>query len=74
MTYSVEKEFPGIYVEKTICIPGLPLFDPECGVVSTDNIATLHQNLTSLASLTTVVTAIKDFAHTNLITLQSKCL
>ncbi|KAK4321740.1 hypothetical protein Pmani_007480 [Petrolisthes manimaculis] len=51
----------------TLC---LPLFDPECGVVSSDNISSIHQNLTSLASLTTVVTAIRDFAHTNLITLQ----
>ncbi|KAK3879519.1 hypothetical protein Pcinc_015928 [Petrolisthes cinctipes] len=51
----------------TLC---LPLFDPECGVVSSDNITSIHQNLTSLASLTTVVTAIRDFAHTNLITLQ----
>ncbi|XP_050715924.1 protein ELYS-like isoform X49 [Eriocheir sinensis] len=48
----------------------LPMFDPDCGVVSSDNIAMLHQNLTSLTTLTTIVTTIRDHAHSNLITLQ----
>ncbi|KAG0728092.1 Protein ELYS [Chionoecetes opilio] len=48
----------------------LPLFDPECGVVSTDTIALLHQNLTHLITLTTIITTIRDNAHANLITAQ----
>ncbi|XP_071534189.1 uncharacterized protein Elys isoform X2 [Panulirus ornatus] len=48
----------------------LPLFDPDCGVMSAESIAILHQNLTSLASLTTIITAIRDYANTNMITLQ----
>ncbi|XP_042889843.1 protein split ends-like, partial [Penaeus japonicus] len=48
----------------------LPLFDPDCGVISAESITTLHQNLNSLASLTTVVTAIRDCAKTNMITMK----
>lgn len=51
---------------------GLPLFDPDCGVISAESITTLHQNLNSLASLTTVVTAIRDCAKINMITMKGK--
>ncbi|KAK8405675.1 hypothetical protein O3P69_001874 [Scylla paramamosain] len=48
----------------------LVLFDPDCGVVSSENIALLHQNLTNLITLATIITTIRDYAHSNLITLQ----
>nr|XP_045604615.1 protein ELYS-like isoform X1 [Procambarus clarkii] len=48
----------------------MPLFDPECGVMSPESITSLHQNLTSLASLTTIITTIRNYANTNMITLQ----
>ncbi|XP_069945568.1 protein ELYS isoform X3 [Cherax quadricarinatus] len=47
-----------------------PLFDPDGGVMSSESITALHQNLTSLASLTTIITTIRDYANTNMITLQ----
>ncbi|XP_068200188.1 protein ELYS-like isoform X2 [Palaemon carinicauda] len=48
----------------------MPMFDIDSGVMSSSSILALHQNLTSLSSLTTVITAIRDCAQTNLITLQ----
>ncbi|XP_064087385.1 protein ELYS-like isoform X3 [Macrobrachium nipponense] len=48
----------------------MPMFDIDSGVMSSSNINTLHQNLTSLTCLTTVITSIRDCAQTNMITLQ----
>ncbi|CAL4148472.1 unnamed protein product, partial [Meganyctiphanes norvegica] len=49
----------------TLCAP---LFDPSCGVISAEGIMTLHQNLTTLSSLTALTQAIKD--NSNSITAQ----
>ncbi|XP_045138597.1 protein ELYS-like isoform X4 [Portunus trituberculatus] len=48
----------------------LLLFDPDCGVMNSENIALLHQNLTNLTTLATIITTIRDSAQSNLITLQ----
>ncbi|XP_066981353.1 protein ELYS-like isoform X2 [Macrobrachium rosenbergii] len=47
----------------------MPMFDVDSGVMSSSNINALHQNLTSLTCLTTVITSVRDCAQTNMITL-----